>query len=245
MASNSSTPDSTTPRCRIRQQDGLGWQFTDQHFDPRYWQSRAGFEATAGGRGGSWLIDIDGRKAVLRRYHRGGAMGSLSTDRYLWTGQARSRPWCEWDVLLRARKAGLPAPEPIAACTCRSGLWYRAALITAFLDDTEMMTERLQREKLARDCWHELGILIKRLHSAGIRHADLTTDNILMDPDNRFYLVDFDKARIIKRLGDWQWQPLKRLQRSIFKRHRQQALSFDADDWQALLDGYKSVTGGT
>ncbi len=231
-------------QCCIRQQDGIGWQFTDDHFDPRYWQSKVGFEVTLGGRGGSCLIDIDGRRAVLRRYHRGGAIGSLFSDQYLWLGQARSRPWREWEVLLRARAAGLPVPEPIAACTCRSGLCYRAALITAFLDDTEMMTERLQRANLTPDCWHELGILIMRLHSAGIRHSDLTTDNILIDSDNRFYLVDFDKARIMKRLGDWQWRSLKRLQRSIVKRHRHQALNFGAGDWQALIDGYRSVTGG-
>lgn len=234
------TPESAASKCRIRQQDGLAWQFGDEHFEPGYWQQKAGFEATIGGRGGSCLIDIDGRKAVLRRYHRGGVVGNLCSDRYLWMGQSRSRPWCEWDILLRARAAGLPVPEPIAACTCRTGLWYRAALITAFLDDTEMMTQRLQREKLAREGWHALGVLIQRMHVAGIRHADLTTDNILMDSANRFYLVDFDKARTMKRLDDWQWQPLYRLQRSIDKRHGQQALHYDAEDWQALIDGYQS-----
>ena len=99
--------------------------------------------------------------------------------------------------------------------------------------DTEMMTERLQREKLAHDCWYTLGGLIQRMHAAGIRHADLTTDNILMDSANRFYLVDFDKARIMPRLDGWQWPPLKRLQRSIIKRHGQ----------QALQDGYRSSPG--
>ncbi len=167
-------------------------------------------------------------------------MGTLSNDQYLWLGQARSRPWQEWDILLRARAADLPAPEPIAACTCRTAFWYSAALITAFLDDTEMMTQRLQRQNLPLKSWHELGMLIKRMHSAGIRHADLTSDNILMDSANRFYLVDFDKARMMKRLDDWQWQPLYRFQRSLDKRHRQQHLHFDSDDWQAFMDGYQA-----
>lgn len=167
-------------------------------------------------------------------------MGNLFSDQYLWMGQERSRPWLEWNVLLHAREAGLPAPEPIAAFTCRRGLWYRAALITAFLDDTEMMTERLQRQRLAHEGWHALGRLIHRMHLAGIRHADLTTDNILVDSEDRFYLVDFDKAVIMKQLSNWQWTPLERLQRSIVKRHGQQALNFDSADWQALLDGYRS-----
>ena len=179
-------------KCQIRQQQGLAWQFEDEHFDPRYWQGKDGFQATIGGRGGSCMIDIDGRRAVLRRYHRGGLAGSLLSDQYLWLGQSRSRPWREWDVLIRAREAGLPVPEPVAACTCRFGMLYRASLITFFLDDTEMMTQRLQREKLSRECWKNLGLLVKQMHVAGIRHADLTSDNILMDSSDRFYLVDFD-----------------------------------------------------
>jgi len=232
--------ESITSKCQVRQQEGLDWQFLDEHFDPRFWQQKAGFQATIGGRGGSCLIELDGRKAVLRRYHRGGVMGNLFFDQYLWLGQSLSRPWREWDVLLRARAADLPVPEPIAACTCRSGLLYRAALITVFLDDTEMMTERLQRENLSRECWYKLGMLVKQMHTAGIRHADLTSDNILMDSSDRFYLVDFDKARIMNTLDDWQWQPLYRFQRSMVKRHGQQHLHYDADDWQALMDGYQS-----
>jgi 3-deoxy-D-manno-octulosonic acid kinase len=234
------TRDSTPSKCRIRQQPDFPWQFLDEHFEPGYWQQSAGYKATIGGRGGSCLIEVEGRRLVLRRYHRGGVVGRLFSDQYLWLGQSQTRPWREWEILRRARGAGLPVPEPIAACTCRSGPWYRAALITAFLDDTEMMTQRLRRQKLPLDSWHLLGLLVKRMHAAGIRHADLTSDNILMDSKNRFFLVDFDKARIMNRIDDWQWQPLHRFQRSLAKRNRQQSLHYDADDWQALMDGYQS-----
>ena len=70
--------------------------------------------------------------------------------------------------------------------------------------------------------------------------VDLNSDNILIDSKDRFYLIDFDRARVVKQLDDWQWQPLYRLQRSIDKRHRQQALNCSEDDWQALMDGYQS-----
>ena len=232
--------ESPISRCHIRQQADFAWQFEDQHFEPRYWQNSPVFQATIGGRGGSSLIEIDGRRAVLRRYHRGGVAGEMLHDQYLWLGQSLTRPWREWDILVRARKAGLPVPAPVAACACRSFLWYRAALITAYLEDTEMLTQRLRREKLPADGWYKLGLLIKRMHAAGIRHADLTSDNILMDSQDHFYLVDFDKARIMNQIDDWQWQPLYRFQRSMNKRHRQQALNFDEDDWQLLMDGYQS-----
>jgi 3-deoxy-D-manno-octulosonic acid kinase len=226
--------------CRVRQQAYLQWQFRAEHFYPEFWEPDPEFEASSGGRGGSCLIKVDGRKAVLRRYRRGGVVARLLSDQYLWLGQARTRPWQEWDVLERARAEGLPVPEPLAACTCRSLLWYRAALVTAYLDGTEMMTQRLRREHLSRKSWFDLGALFKRMHAVGIRHADLTPDNILMDADDRFYLVDFDMARLMPRLDDWQWQPLYRFQRALDKRHRHQALNFSEDDWQALMDGYQA-----
>ena len=103
-----------------------------------------------------------------------------------------------------------------------------------------MMTERLRREPLARKSWHDLGALIRRMHEEGIRHADLTSDNILVDSGDRFYLVDFDKARLMPRLDDWQWQPLYRLQRSLEKFLRLQQIKYGADEWQSLMDGYQS-----
>jgi len=227
-------------KCCIRQIEEAGWQFSDEHFELDYWRQTPGFEATAGGRGGSCVIEVAGRRMLLRRYRRGGAVRKLTSDHYFWLGQTLSRPWREWDILLRARDAGLPVPEPIAACTCRTGLLYRAALITGFLDDTEMLTQRLRQQQLSRDCWYRLGLLVKKMHAAGIRHADLNSDNVLLDSEDRFYLVDFDKARFMKRLDDWQWQPLLRFQRSLEKRNRKQPLLYNGDDWQAFMDGYQA-----
>ena len=233
-------PDSSYGRCRIRQQSDIDWEFREAHFDPDFWRDEAGFEATVGGRGASCKIEVAGRPAVLRQYRRGGAVQRLFRDRYFWLGLSRSRPWREWDVLQRARELDLPVPEPLAACVCREGLWYRAALITAFLDGTETMTERLRRQKLDADCWYRLGLLIKRMQAHGIRHVDLTPDNLLMDASDAFYIVDFDMARIMKQLDDWQWQPLYRFQRGIEKRDRLYSLHYDGDDWQAFMDGYQS-----
>ncbi|MCP4983063.1 MAG: 3-deoxy-D-manno-octulosonic acid kinase [Gammaproteobacteria bacterium] len=229
-----------TSHCYIRQRRDFEWLFEDEHFNASFWQHHPEFLTTIGGRGGSCLIEVGGHKAVLRRYYRGGAVSKLISDQYLWLGKALTRPWREWDILQRARKGGLPVPEPIAACACRTGLSYRAALITAYLEDTEMLTQRLQRENLDADYWYSLGLLVKRLHSAGIRHADLTSDNVLIDSQNRFYLVDFDQARVMNRIDDWQWRPLYRFKRSIEKRHRNQHLHFGEDDWQVLMDGYQS-----
>ena len=226
--------------CYFLQQRDDPRQLVDEYFEAGYWQQRPGYEVISSGRGGSVRIEMDGRAAILRRYHRGGAVGKLLSDQYMWMGKTLSRPWREWKILERARRAGLPVPEPIAACICRSGLCYRAVLITAYLQDTETLTQRLQRTALKPGCWHRIGLLVKRMHAAGIRHADLTSDNILIDSQDRFYLIDFDMARVMNRIDDWQWRPLYRFQRSIEKRDRNQKLHFDDDDWQTLMDGYQS-----
>ena len=235
------TREFKSSKCFILQSQGSKREFTDDMFTADYWQHQPGYQViSAGGRGGSCLIEIDGREAVLRRYHRGGMVAKMLSDQYLWLGRTLTRPWREWKILLRARKVGLPVPEPIAACACRSGLIYRAALITAYLVDTEMLTQRLQRENLRTENWYQLGLLIKRLHAEGIRHADLNSDNILIDSQNRYFVIDFDQARIMNHIDDWQWQPLFRFQRSLEKRNRNLGLHYDEDDWQALMDGYQS-----
>ena len=226
--------------CYILQPRDGAQEFDVECFDVDYWKGKPGFENLGGGRGGSCLVEIEGNRAILRQYHRGGYVGNLLSNQYLWLGKTMTRPWREWKVLQRAIRAGLPVPRPIAACACRSGLVYRAALLMTYLEDTEMLTQRLARDILPPELWHRLGLLIKRMHGEGIRHADLTSDNILIDSQNRFYLIDFDKARIMNRLDSWQWRPLYRFQRSINKRHRNQPLNFSEDDWQAFMDGYQA-----
>jgi len=226
--------------CYILQRRDDARQLLQEQFEASYWQQRPGYEVISSGRGGSFRIELDGRAAILRRYHRGGVIGKLLSDQYLWMGKTLSRPWREWKILQRAHRAGLPVPEPIAASICRSGLWYRAALITAYLQDTETLTQRLERTELKPGGWHRIGLLVKRMHTAGIRHADLTSDNLLVDSQDRFYLIDFDMARVMNHIDDWQWRPLYRFQRSMEKRDRNRKLQFDEDDWQELMDGYQS-----
>lgn len=210
-----------------------------RHFDPAYWVGKPGYQPIAGGRGGSIRIQLGDEQVILRHYYRGGLVRKLFTDQYLWLGKHRSRPWREWQILLKAGEAGLPVPEPVAACVTRSGICYRAAIMTRYLVDTQTLAARLANSLLEPGDWYQLGLLIKRLHIAGIRHADLNASNILVDSVNRFYIIDFDRARLVKRLDDWQWRPLYRLQRSLNKFDRKQGIHYFSDDWQALMDGYQ------
>lgn len=212
-----------------------------RHFDPAFWQDKPGFERIQGGRGGSVKIIIAGRCAILRPYLRGGMVARWVSDRYLWLGKGRTRPWREWAMTRLALAAGMPVPEPLGIYVKRSGLLYRGAIITVFIENTETLAEHLSHSKLGEASWRQLGSLLQRFQAHCIYHADLNANNLLIDWQGQFFIIDFDKARLMKNHGDWQWKPLSRLQRSLEKINRQQKLHYEQSDWQALMDGYETL----
>ena len=212
-----------------------------KHFDLAYWKANSEYENVSAGRGGSIKIDLDGRPAILRQYLRGGMVARLSVDRYLWLGRDRTRARREWAMLGLALEAGMPVPTPLGVCVCRDGLLYRAAIITAYIKDTETLAERITHSELGLKSWRQLGLLLQKFQQLRFRHADLNANNLLVDQQNQFYIIDFDKARLMRILDNWQWSPLLRLQRSLEKINRQQKLHYRPTDWQALIDGYQST----
>ena len=229
-------------RCYILHDEEVSGNLERKHFDSAYWQANAETENVFGGRGGSIKINLHGRPAILRQYLRGGMVARLSIDRYLWLGKTRTRAWREWSTLKQAMEAGLPVPTPLGVCVCRDGLLYRAAIITAYIDNSETLAERITHTALGQKSWHRLGLLLKHFQGLYFRHADLNANNILIDKRDQFFIIDFDKARMMKNLDDWQWLPLRRLQRSLEKIDRQQKIHYRLTDWQALIDGYQSTT---
>ena len=224
----------------ILQDDDFTGKLELQHFDPAYWGEQSSTSAVFGGRGGSIKININGQRAILRRYLRGGMAARLSTDRYLWPGKTRTRPWREWAILKLAKKAGMPVPRPLGACVWRSGLLYRAAIITAWIENSETLAQRLLHRPLQKESWYVLGLLLRQFQEHGFRHADLNANNLMINHREKFFIIDFDKAVEMKSLQNWQWIPLRRLQRSLEKIDRQNNLHYRASDWQALIDGYQS-----
>jgi 3-deoxy-D-manno-octulosonic acid kinase len=226
--------------CILHDEEAVG-KLEQKHFDLSYWQANAEYENVIAGRGGSIKISLNGIPAVLRRYLRGGMFTRVSTDRYLWLGRNRTRAWREWAILELALEAGLPVPTPLGVCVCRDGLLYRAAIITAYIKDTETLAERITHSELGLKSWHRLGLLLQKFQQHRFRHADLNANNLLVDQQDQFYIIDFDKARVMRNLDNWQWSPLLRLQRSLEKINRQQELHYQPTDWQALIDGYQST----
>jgi 3-deoxy-D-manno-octulosonic acid kinase len=210
------------------------------HFYPEFWQNRRVYEVLAGGRGSSYRVEHDSVPLVLREYLRGGMVASISRDKYIWTGKTRSRSWRELHILDQALELGLPVPIPAGALAIRSGLIYRTAILTHWIPQSKTLAQWLVKKTLPRQHWFILGEILRKFQQNHFYHHDLNANNILLDSDLNIFLIDFDKAEIRKSLGDWQWQTLYRLQRSLTKIDQKTKLKFTEEDWQALMDGYQA-----
>ncbi len=204
----------------------------------QWWAQRGSVSRASAGRGSVALIDADARSMVLRHYRRGGLMAKISTDRFLWRGAERTRPFRELRLLQAMRREGLPVPVALAAGFRRHNFSYSAYLLMERLLDMQSLAERLQQAPLGIPLWVAVGRCIRRFHAAGICHADLNAHNILLDTDDQVWLIDFDRARR-RKPGLWSDDNLARLYRSIEKICLVlPAEHFTPTDWASLLSGY-------
>lgn len=207
-----------------------------QWFSRDYWSRDGALTEVAGGRGSVNFLRVDTGRWVWRHYRRGGLVAKLFADRYLWTGEARTRSFAEWRLLAELRQRGLPVPTPIAARYRRHGLTYEADLITAELPPSTTLAKAVAGS-LDADRWRGIGRTIAQFHAQGVQHADLNAHNILLGDDGAVYVLDFDRGRLRTR-GAWEERVLARLRRSLEKVSAQRGVSFDAAGWEALMAGY-------
>nr|WP_163501453.1 3-deoxy-D-manno-octulosonic acid kinase [Halomonas socia] len=205
-------------------------------FTTAYWRQHGAVVGEAPGRGTSLFVQAGTEQWVLRDYRRGGLIGRVIRDHYLWTGLARTRAFRELRLTAELHARGLPVPPPVAACVWRSGLSYRAALITGRLAGTRALAERLADADAS--LLERVGTTIARFHAAGLDHVDLNARNLLVDAAGQVWLIDLDRCRL-RQSGAWQAANLDRLARSLAK--------FDAPPaaMEAIRRGYRSsVTFG-
>ncbi|APX91477.1 3-deoxy-D-manno-octulosonic acid kinase [Halomonas sp. 1513] len=183
-------------------------------FSPAYWRQHGGVVGEAPGRGTSLFVQAGSQQWVLRHYRRGGLIGRVIRDRYLWTGLERTRAFRELRLTAELHARGLPVPPPVAACVWRHGLSYRAALITVRLAGTRALAERLADADAT--LLERVGASIARFHAAGLDHVDLNARNLLVDATDRVWLIDLDRCRL-RPPGAWQAANLDRLARSLAK----------------------------
>jgi len=187
---------------------------------------------TPGGRGAlsrfSWL---PGRDGLVRPCRRGGVMRFLGRNYVL-----ENRPLREFEAHCEAVARGIPAPMPLGVAWQRTGGFLRGALATEAVDAPDLLAwlraaenaDPAGREKTLRRC----GALVRKMHDAGIWHADLQVKNLLVSPEGPM-LIDFDGARVGAPPGNVnRARNLLRFRRSLERRGLEPGL-FDA-----FLEGY-------
>ncbi len=147
------------------------------------------------GRGRPSLLTLpDGSQAVLRRYLHGGMLGPLIGGFFI----RSSRPIGELKATEAARTAGVRVPEILAALhrPIRPGLHEGYLLSRLIPDATDLATLLLDGAGDGADRWlFRTGVATRRMHEAGIWHADLHVKNVLVAADE-LTLIDFDRARV-------------------------------------------------
>ena len=182
---------------RILYDSGRITAISPEWLQPAFWRMRNSVVAELGGRGQALQLETPAGPAVLRRYLRGGVVARISHDRYLFTGYDSSRSFVEWRVLSALYDRGFPVPPPLMASCERTGPIYRAGILTGLIPAARSLAD-VARE-LGEDDWRRLGRMLKEFFDAGLVHADLNAHNILCDVSGQWYLIDFDRARLLDR----------------------------------------------
>lgn len=207
-------------------------------FLAEHWQSMGKVVGKESGRGTTWFVQHGERQLVLRHYLRGGLIGRINKDNYLYTRLSTTRSFHEFRVLLALQDLHLPVPKPVAAQVVRRGAYYQADLIMERIPNTKDLVSVL-KETQSSDFYTELGTFIAQFHRAEVYHADLNIKNILRDSAGQFWLIDFDRAQLKTPPGAKQDRSIKRLKRSFEKEVIRHGIQFSTSDWQTLEQTYR------
>jgi 3-deoxy-D-manno-octulosonic acid kinase len=192
----------------------------------------------SGGRGNTLYVGNVPRQFVLRHYLRGGLIGKLVSDSYVYTGADRTRPFLEWRLLDKLVSNNMRVPRPAAARYVRHGTFYTADIITVRVPDIVPLSQYIADNDPDESFWRACGVAIFEFHAAGVYHADMNAYNVQIDNDGLLWLLDFDKGEL-RRPGPWQQQTLSRLHRSLQKiAGLDPRLNFRSANWEQFLQGY-------
>jgi len=147
-----------------------------------------------GGRSSQTIDQIDGIGSVfIKPYMRGGVMRYLVKRRHLKLGTPRCRR--EFELLQTVRKLGLNAPEPVAYAV--SGrLYYLGWLITRVIQQPKSLAQLANADAAgAQRMMPSVIEQISKLILHHILHIDLHPGNVIVDKDERVFIIDFDKGR--------------------------------------------------
>ncbi|MEZ9661132.1 MULTISPECIES: 3-deoxy-D-manno-octulosonic acid kinase [unclassified Vibrio] len=209
-------------------------------FDANFWQLKNMVVGQAQGRGTTWFIQLETTQAALRHYRRGGLLGKLINDHYLYLGEKRVRSFQEFLLLQVLIDNKVNVPRPIAARVVRKGLVYQADLLSEKVPNASDLVDCLTKSVLDKQTYQNIGSEIRKMHNAQVNHTDLNIHNILVDVQEQVWLIDFDKC--FQQSGNsWKKSNLERLKRSFIKEKGKRRIQWQESDWTELMIGYDDI----
>lgn len=125
-------------------------------------------------RGAESVISVDGDTVVKERVKKPYRIEALDSK------IIRSRTKREVAMLKRLNGLGIPAPRLIST--------HDNVIVMERIDGV-VLKEKIDGSSDPGALFHDLGVLVSRLHLADVVHGDLTTSNFILA--DRIYVVDF------------------------------------------------------
>ena len=215
-------------------------QISEERFTPQGWPHAELLTGSlrSGGRGNTMFVGNVPRQFVLRHYMRGGLIGKVNRDSYIYSGADKTRAFMEWRLLDKLASNNMRVPRPAAARYTQRGTFYTADIITVRVPDIVPLSQYIADHDPGEAFWNSVGASIYEFHQAGVYHADMNAYNVQIDSDGLLWMLDFDKGRL-RTPGAWQQKTLSRLHRSLHKIvGLDPRLRFRAANWEQLIEGY-------
>lgn len=135
---------------------------------------------------------------IIKTYCRGGVLGKVVRDSYLRGSLGLLRSEAEFVMLEHVRSLGVCAPEPIL-WAAKGWPLYRAWLVTREIANHQTLAEvALVDAPRAHALFEPLLVQVDLLIEHGVFHLDLHPGNVVVDDKDNVYLLDFDKARVVR-----------------------------------------------
>jgi TP53 regulating kinase-like protein len=139
----------------------------------------------------------------------------------------------EPQLMNEAKRAGVPTPTIFLVDV------NEAAIIMEFIEGIQVkqLLNKATKSKREKICT-KIGELIGKLHEKGIIHGDLTTSNMILNPDGKIYFVDFglgEKTSELEAMG----VDLHLMKRALQSTH----FRFTEECFNAVINGYSKVLG--
>ena len=139
----------------------------------------------------------------------------------------------ESQLMHEAKLAGVPTPTIFLVDISN------AAITMEFIEGNQVkhLLDKISTEGRKKLCT-KLGELIGKLHGQGVIHGDLTTSNMILNADDKVFLVDFglgEKSIELEAKG----VDLHLMKRALQSTHYQ----FAEECFQNVIDGYSKVLG--